>query len=83
MSLAEHRLAVQLQSAGSLAEFRFQARVVPGWQGAIDFYCPETSLCNEVDDEGAASFSKLPIHGGSWHARHMSLFHAVEEALTW
>jgi very-short-patch-repair endonuclease len=51
MSLAEHRLAVQLQSAGSLAEFRFQARVVPGWQGAIDFYCPETSLCIEVDDE--------------------------------
>jgi very-short-patch-repair endonuclease len=51
MSLAEHSLAVQLNNSGRLAEFRFQARVVPGWQGCIDFYCPETSLCIQVDDE--------------------------------
>ena len=49
MSLVEHSLAVQLQHAGSLGGFRFQARVVPGWLGALSFYFPETSLCIQVD----------------------------------
>lgn len=49
MSLAGHSLAVQLQNAGSLGGFRFQARVVPGWLGALSFYFPETSLCIQVD----------------------------------
>lgn len=50
MSRAEHSLALQLHGAGMLAGMRYQARVVPGWQGAIDFYCPETKLCIQVDD---------------------------------
>jgi very-short-patch-repair endonuclease len=60
MSRAEHSFAVQLHNAGKFAGVRFQARVVPQWQGAVDFYCPDAKLCIQVDDPHHFLYS---IHG--------------------
>lgn len=46
----EKRIAALLQHCGLLAAFRFQPKVVQGWQGGVDFFCPAANLILQIDD---------------------------------
>ena len=39
-----------MQQHGLLAAFRFQPKVVQGWNGSIDFFCPGANLILQIDD---------------------------------
>jgi hypothetical protein len=43
-------VAAVLREEGLLDAFRFQAKVVPGWAGCVDFYHPASGLALQLDD---------------------------------
>jgi len=49
-SKLELGVAAVLREEGLLSAFRFQAKVVQGWAGAVDFYHPASGLIVQVDD---------------------------------
>lgn len=50
LGVNEKRVAAVLQHCGLLAAFRFQPKVVKGWQGGVDFFCPAANMVLQIDD---------------------------------
>lgn len=55
--------AMRLEGADMLKDFRFQPKVLKGWKGGVDFYCPSTRLVVQIDDPH--HFREHHIHGES------------------
>lgn len=55
--------AMVLEGDKMLKEFRFQPKVLKGWKGSVDFYCPSTRLVVQIDDPH--HFREHHIHGES------------------
>lgn len=59
----EQVFALRLEGAAMLKDFRFQPKVLQGWKGGVDFYCPSTRLVVQIDDPH--HFREHHIHGES------------------